>query len=182
MNDPQIRELLRPYLAAKHPGALVIDEYAPMAMQCRPDLAVFTVGGFHAYEIKSGVDTTKRLATQVADYRTLFARVTVVVEKCHLHAALTVSPYVGVLLVEGGELAEYAPAQPVGKPDVLQALWVNELPALCRHHGLKGYSRLGSWGQLALIRERLTYEQCEAFVIEALRKRYTRSARLSPVT
>lgn len=85
MHDITIRRELKTRLAAQHQdtGTLVIDELGICRGEARVDVALIN-GTFSAFEIKSAVDTLRRLTTQVASYGRVFDYVTAVVATKHL--------------------------------------------------------------------------------------------------
>lgn len=137
MKGPELRALLhrdRLPLLKSAPGCRVVDEVGiPGGVA-----DVFVCNGeLWGYEIKGETDSTRRLASQVGAYNTVFQRITVVTTPKHLFRVVRLVPHWwGLTVVDGGELLdvrrpleshEWQPAE------VLGMLWKPELDALMQH-------------------------------------------------
>lgn len=174
MTDPEIRTILYPWWLAQHPDSLLVSEYGGLS-EARADVAAFSEDGFHAYEIKSDHDTLRRLPGQLAAYATLFHQVTIISGPRYLAKVEALAPaWMGLVLVDGqGQVQlERPPGINPTPPLTAQALWITEAQALCRIHGLRGYSRLTSWTLPAFLHERLPAAVIDAWVLTCIRHRY----------
>jgi hypothetical protein len=91
-NDNIIRKAFLKFLGKKHNNdkkIRIIQEFS--ISDARIDIAVFN-GIMHGYEIKSDVDTLKRLPQQINAYNSIFDRITLVVGKTHLYEAIKLVP------------------------------------------------------------------------------------------
>lgn len=93
INDPQIRDLLLPFVLNEHGTSetILIEEFALYGGTNRADLAALN-GVSHGYEIKSEKDTLTRLPQQVDAYNAVFERATLVSSIRHLSSAITQIP------------------------------------------------------------------------------------------
>src|ERR1700752_2733932 len=89
-SDADIRSALRSWLLAEDGSkgdTVVIDELGICCGVVRIDLAVVN-GTLHGYEIKSDIDSLRRLALQIELYSKVLDRATLVVGQRHLDEAL----------------------------------------------------------------------------------------------
>jgi hypothetical protein len=92
--DQDIRNSLRAFVLQEHTAvsdALLLEEFSLYGGEIRADLAVLN-GCSHAYEIKSGRDTLKRLPHQIKAYSDIFERATLVTTPCHMASARSIVP------------------------------------------------------------------------------------------
>jgi len=93
-NDVVIRKALKNRLENEHSGdkrLRIVDELGVHHGIARVDLAVVN-GIMHGYEIKSDLDTLKRLPEQMNVFNSVFDKMTLVVGKNHLHEAIKIIP------------------------------------------------------------------------------------------
>ncbi len=93
-NDKIIRAALIADLKQLHTGGeklRIVEEFCVEHGAIRIDIAVVN-GLMHGYEIKSDRDTLLRLPEQMHAYNAVFDRVTLVVGKQHLYAAINIVP------------------------------------------------------------------------------------------
>ena len=147
MNDRDIRavlkaELMRRY--AKDDNTLVLDELGIRHGAARIDLVVIN-HQLHGYEIKSDLDSLKRLPDQIKAYSSIMDRVTLVVGYRHAYDALRMVPeWWGVRLAEIKEqsgivlLSDARPARDnpeVDLNEVVALLWRGEALAILEEMG-----------------------------------------------
>ena len=105
MNDYQIRAALHRRRLSRHhrdPHTLVLDELGLQHGKCRADIALVN-GHLVGIEIKSDVDSLYRLSTQVESYNAVFDRISLVLTRCHLEAAVPLVPeWWGLVLAKKG--------------------------------------------------------------------------------
>lgn len=101
-NDAAIRNILKEQLISKHSKdktVRIIEELGVNHGSSRVDIAVVN-GILHGYEIKSDLDTLKRLPLQIDAYNSVFDEITVVVGENHIQAAIDLIPdWWGISLV-----------------------------------------------------------------------------------
>jgi hypothetical protein len=86
-NDNIIRKDFLKFLNKKHKDdkkIRILQEFS--ISDARIDIAVFN-GIMHGYEIKSDVDTLKRLPQQIKAYDSIFDKITLIVGKAHCTVA-----------------------------------------------------------------------------------------------
>jgi hypothetical protein len=91
-NDNIIRKDFLKFLNKKHKDdkkIRILQEFS--ISDARIDIAVFN-GIMHGYEIKSDVDTLKRLPQQIKAYDSIFDKITLIVGKAHLYEAIKLIP------------------------------------------------------------------------------------------
>jgi len=103
MNDQDIRTVLKEELTrkyAKDNDTIVLDEFGIKHGTTRIDLVVVN-HQLHGYEIKSDLDSLRRLPDQIRSYGSVMDRVTLVVGYRHAYDALIMVPeWWGVRLAE----------------------------------------------------------------------------------
>lgn len=153
--DADIRPALTAWVRARDPHARILEEVGVLHGDVRVDLAAFSPRRLHGYEVKSDVDSARRLARQVAAYSKVLDRCTLVVgEKLGRawRGASTVPPWWGILLagrlegrVEIVELRSATPNPEVEPLALAQLLWRDEALRLLRQvgagRGLSGVPR-----------------------------------------
>lgn len=147
MNDWNIRtvlkkELMRRY--AKEEDTLVLDELGLRHGAARIDLVVVN-HQLHGYEIKSDLDSLRRLPDQIKAYNSVMDRVTLVVGYRHAYDALRMVPeWWGVRLAETKKrsgtvvLSNARPPRDNPRVDlnaVVALLWRNEALAILEEMG-----------------------------------------------
>ena len=147
LNDPDVRELLLPFIRQEHAESsniLLVEEFAIYGGANRADIAAFN-GTSHGYEIKSDRDTLDRLPSQVDAYGAIFERATLVSGPRHLDCARDIVPkWWGIVEVQsgndgGGLLYRIREAQPNPAPcavSIASLLWRPELLELLSKLGL----------------------------------------------
>jgi len=93
-NDASIRVVLRKNLKDSYrndPGTVIFEELGVAHGAARVDIAVVN-GIMHGYEVKSDLDTLRRLPEQMNKYNSVFDQVTLVVGQTHLHEAMKLVP------------------------------------------------------------------------------------------
>jgi len=149
MNDPQIRKAFHETILLKHhnqPTTLVIDELGLEHGRCRADIAVVN-GHLIGYEIKSDVDSLKRLSSQINVYNAVFDNSSLILTERHLDEALRIVPdWWGIIVVK--EVAENSlkfkhlrsPHQNanINNYSVAQLLWREEAQEVLMSLGIRG--------------------------------------------
>ncbi|MDE2662698.1 MAG: sce7726 family protein [Gemmatimonadota bacterium] len=186
--DAEVRSELRKYLQGEtspYRNMVLIEELGLCQGLARIDL--LTVSGvLHGYEIKSSRDRLTRLASQAATYNRVLDRVTLVVCRRHVEAALQLVPtWWGVLLAHGSaEAVSLSQIRPAGKnPDqdpraLVELLWRDEALELLAHHnaaaGVRSKPRPAVWDRVCEVLEPTEIQS-------AVRSRLkTRRARATP--
>jgi hypothetical protein len=90
-SDRLIRVDFRACLEEKYSSSIIIEELGITHGAARIDLAVLG-GEIHGYELKSDIDTLDRLPEQMRIYNSVLDKVTLVVGKKHLLAAIKIIP------------------------------------------------------------------------------------------
>lgn len=179
--DPEIRMSLHRKLNADgNDFNGILNEFTVMRGDQRVDVAVIG-DDFHGYEIKSDVDSLKRLPDQAKYFSYCFHRMTLVVGPVLLVGALKLIPdWWGVLLaqrnVEGVvELTELRPAMANPKVNyrwVTRLLWRDELIAILRRLGkYRGASKLKHAKMAEHLRAQVTEPELVQLVSETLLSR-----------
>lgn len=100
-SDKLVREKLTKTLLEQHDTLGVIQELEVARGRARADVVRLSGGDIHAYEIKSDLDTLRRLPRQVRHYNQVFSTVTLVVGVDHVVEALYLIPdWWGVIVAE----------------------------------------------------------------------------------
>jgi hypothetical protein len=93
-NDKLIRVALKKELHQAHknePDTRIIEEMGVTHGAARVDMAVLS-GMIHGYELKSDLDTLRRLPEQMKAYNSVFDQITLVVGKQHIQEAIYATP------------------------------------------------------------------------------------------
>lgn len=93
-NDASIRVVLRGNLKDRYRNdseTAIFEELGVAHGAARVDIAVIN-GIMHGYEVKSDLDTLRRLPEQMNKYNSVFDQVTLVVGQTHLHEAIKLVP------------------------------------------------------------------------------------------
>jgi hypothetical protein len=180
MRDADVRTQLLKSLREQcpnNPPTRIIQELGVSQGSARIDLAVVN-GRLDGFEIKSERDTLERLPEQVRLYSKVFDRLTLVVGRSHLNAAVAIIPeWWGIVAADpasdGPDLIEVRPGTQNPELDPLalvELLWRDEALAVLEQmgvaQGLRSKPRAVIWRRLAsllplddlrsLVRERLT--------------------------
>lgn len=149
MNDPQIRASFHQKCLRKHhcdSATLVVNELGLQHGRCRADVAVIN-GHLIGYEIKSDVDSLRRLNGQIDSYNAVFDRASAVVATSHISEAVSMLPeWWGVISVsEGQRGAVYFKTIRHAKKNthvddyaIAQLLWRNEAQDILIDLGVHG--------------------------------------------
>ena len=183
MREPEIRHALLGYLKAHQRGSssyLAVDELNVCNGLSRVDLALVRDDTLAGYEIKSRVDSLKRLEGQLSDYTLVFDHLTIVTGVNHLTGVLgNIPTWCGVLLASHSrgavDIELFRQSQNNPHRDsyaIAQFLWRNEaLDVLTRHKVVKGVKSKPKpilWKRLA---ESLCLETLASEVRKALKQR-----------
>ncbi len=149
MKDLKIRTSFHQKCLRKHhcnSSTLVVDELGLQHGKCRADIAVIN-GHLIGYEIKSDVDSLRRLNDQIDSYNAVFDRVSAVVAECHLSEAVAMLPeWWGVISVLEGQrgamhfktIRRSKQNTHVDNYAVAQLLWRNEAQDILINLGIRG--------------------------------------------
>jgi len=100
LKDSDIRPHLLNFIKEEHPNAFIKPEFNISDGFVRSDIGVIS-DELHGYEIKSDVDTLRRLITQEICYSNVFSTATLVTTKKHLEKSLEIIPkWWRVLLID----------------------------------------------------------------------------------
>lgn len=100
-SDKLVREKLIKALLEQHDTLGVIQELEVARGRARADVVRLSGSDIHAYEIKSDLDTLRRLPRQIRHYNEVFSTVTLVVGVDHVIEALYLIPdWWGVIVAE----------------------------------------------------------------------------------
>lgn len=180
MRDGDIRQALRAHLASEHaadPSTRFIDELDICGL-ARVDVAVVN-GTLAGYELKSDVDTLRRLPHQVRTYSQVMDLLTLVVgEKHHDEAIELVPSWWGVILVRPKPIPTLELLrEPQWNSDVValslaQLLWRDEVLAVLAARGIdrgvRSKPRRVLWNRLA---DEIPLDQMRMVVRECLKGR-----------
>lgn len=152
--EPQIRAALKHRLVETlGPDTALIDELGIKHGKYRVDVCALT-DRLHGFEIKSDQDTLARLPAQAKHFSLVFHRMTLVIGPGLLSAALALVPaWWGIMLVTQDETGEprfsvLREGEDNPKPNyrwVVRLLWRDELTAILKANGVRGYSKLKYW-------------------------------------
>ena len=182
--DRAIRKALKPRLIAEqtHADTVLFEELGLCRGLVRADIAVVN-GSLHGYEIKSDLDSLRRLRNQVDVYSKVLDYATLVVGDRLLGEAVKVIPESwGVLHAHlGADDLEFKTIRNAGQnPDrdpraLAELLWFEEAIALLQKfdalRGVRGKPRRILWDRIS---ERVRIEDVAAAVRDALKSRAIR--------
>ncbi len=189
VRDVDIRRSLRAAIQQQHrddPDTKIVDELGLRQGQVRVDVAVVN-GTFKGYEIKSSVDTLRRLPLQVEIYSQVLDFATIVLSQCHRGDAVEMVPawWEVIVAVEQSDGLGPARLEPyragVANPSVnrralAELLWHNEAMELLRSkqatRGLSRQPRSYAWDR---IDEVCTLDEVRDAVRERIKGRAERS-------
>ena len=149
MNDPDIRNAFhRSVLRKEHnqSDTLVVDELGLEHGKCRADIAVIN-GHLIGYEIKSDVDSLKRLDSQITAYNGIFDNLSLILTDCHRDEAMQILPnWWGVILAKSSkynrvnfEYLKLPRLNPkINNNAVAQLLWREEAQEVLFNLGVRG--------------------------------------------
>jgi hypothetical protein len=148
MNEEIIKKAFHKKHLSRHhkaPSTIVIDELGLHHGRYRADIAVVN-GNLVGYEIKSDVDSLRRLDKQVSGYNSVFDRVHLIATNKHLPEARAIIPkWWGIILVTEGPRGgiKFTRIQQARKNPVVddyavaKLLWRNEAVQILIEHGLE---------------------------------------------
>jgi hypothetical protein len=183
--EARIRHSLRRALLDAGQSWLTVEEFWLPRSNVRAD--VVTVGAeLHAYEIKSSVDTLKRLPRQVEAYGQLFDRCTAVLADPHVDAAIAILPDVwGVLQATSGKcgMTLHSIRTSRANPDVdqellVRLLWREEAHAALVELGHPVDARSSRASLWRALLEATDLEGLRRLVRDTIRRRNPGSARI----
>jgi hypothetical protein len=94
MNDRELRAAVKRTVLSRYaarPGTLVFEELGLSHGSGRIDLAVVN-GTIHGFELKSDLDNLNRLPQQIQIYNSVLDKVTLIVGRRHVDAAVALVP------------------------------------------------------------------------------------------
>lgn len=162
LKDYDLRRLLRRRLKKANGDGVAIVEELNLPGDVRADVA--RAGSLlHGYELKSGLDTMKRLPRQADAYATVFDRCTVVTVDWHLDVVEEMLPdFWGLIVMRPGRyddvLVEVRRARAHDRQcaaALLQLLTYEELLTALRHRSLSPADLRGTKARLATVLDRL---------------------------
>ena len=164
-SDASIRAILKEDLKSSYrddPGTKIFEELGVAHGAARVDIAVVN-GIMHGYEVKSDLDTLRRLPKQMSKYNSVFDKITIVVGKSHLYDAIKIVPdWWGIKIAKISNFdsevsfsnireAEKNPNQ--DNVAVAEFLWrreaLNILEEIGQAHGVRSKSRKAIYERLA---------------------------------
>ncbi|AJD93643.1 hypothetical protein JMA_43260 (plasmid) [Jeotgalibacillus malaysiensis] len=189
INDKDIRLELKEIIQDE--DTLIVEELAIPKRICLADVVMLDKTRSHAmhgFEIKSEIDTLKRLPMQVEYYSRVFQYCTLIVAEKHEEKALAMIPdWWGVVVVvntgfdefgeDSGDFVLLETRQPMKNPverqpyALLQLLWRSELLNLIDRHQLDVDKKLKKRPLRERIAKQLTSEMLEEEVIAFLLER-----------
>lgn len=185
LGDSDIRPALWERLRrehSRHADTILINELGLCRGRVRVDMAAVN-GQLHGYEIKSDLDSLRRLATQVRLYSMVLDRVTLVVGDRYLTDAFSILPaWWGVVNVRRANtrIRFKTVRRALNNPDrdpaaLVELLWLDETVALLEERnaarGVRGKPRRVAWERACEI---LTLEEIAAAVRSRLKARARR--------
>ena len=174
-----------PEMPSKIQGQSLLTSLAVGSDAARIDLAVLS-NSFHGYEIKSEVDSLRRLPRQIEAYSSVVDYATIVVAPKHSAAALDAVPsWWGVITVfprPNGEIS-FDTARPggmnpaVNARSLAQLMWRDQALRLLESRGhARGWRGKEKWRILDRICEVLSPDEIRSQVLESLREKVSRQA------
>lgn len=153
LRDADIRPALTAWVRGRDAHARILEEVGLLHGDVRVDLAAFSPRRLHGYEVKSDVDSVRRLVRQVAAYSKVLDRCTLVAGvEMAARAGPLVPTWWGLVVVhrrEAGleldEIRRSTPNDAVEPLALAQLLWRDEALRLLRNvgaaQGLSGAAR-----------------------------------------
>lgn len=182
MKDSDIRQVVLSDLGRQYesdPDTVIIEELGLCQGEARVDIAVVN-GSIHGFEIKSDLDTLKRLPGQAVIYSRSLDSVTLVVGSKHFDEALKVVPkWWGIVEAKKSKrnigLYEIRANQknPSLDPEaIIQLIWRNEALEVLRKRSLhRGYVSKTKWVLWERIIEKLSLNELREEVRSILKSR-----------
>jgi hypothetical protein len=187
MSDRLIRIALHNFVAhhmGEDPSATIVDELSVGSDSARIDLAVLS-NSFHGYEIKSELDSLRRLSRQIEAYSNVLDFATLVVTPKHLAAALQALPAwweVVTALPSPERGIAFEVARPgymnptVNLRSLAQLMWRDQALRLLESKGYAGWRSKEKWRMLDRICEVLPSDEIKKLVRESVKERGARRA------
>lgn len=182
MNDLQIRNVIKGQELKRYindPHTRVIDEFGICQGESIVDIAVVN-GSMHGYEIKSDIDTLRRLPKQVENYSKVFDFVSIVTSKKYADIIASYIPeWWGIVEVNGSKskalvIKKRLPLQNalVDVHSLVQLLWKDELVGLIDKHQLgKAKKYKPKYEIWAYIAERVNEDELKSYIRQCLKAR-----------
>lgn len=180
LNDMKVRSLLLKELKKEYGNrddTRIINEMGLDFGASRVDVVVIN-GIMHGYEIKSDLDTLKRLPRQMEYYNKAFERMTIVVTRKYLVDVKQIVPkWWGIKVVSANQtrLITVRKGSKVATQDpeiVIKLLWKKELEGLIDYLGLsKSLKSMRKKQLLSLLREEAEFHVIRKYVYDTLKSR-----------
>lgn len=178
LRDPDIRAPLLAAIAAR--GSISVTEFT--VHEARADVVEITDKDLIAYEIKSDVDTNKRLEKQSNEYDRVCTFMYLVTTPKKLPKMMPlIPPWWGIILAyeetSGVVLREYRDARPNltwNLLDALQLLWQEELTAVLKRYTLPLRADKPRRVRAKRVASSLGEAEAKTAWLQALRERYER--------
>jgi hypothetical protein len=181
LRDIDVRVPLRTMIRREFDDdSVFLEEMVVPMRDTRIDLAVVN-GSFHGFEIKSDVDTLRRLPLQRDSYNALFDQITLVVVSRHVKKALTIIPeWWGVAIANrldrhvDIEWSRLPSENPSTNPDtVVRLLWRDEVERIILDVGLcSTTSKYYVYELTSLLTANVSADFLRSAVRSALKRRY----------
>jgi hypothetical protein len=181
LRDIDVRVPLRTMIRREFDDdSVFLEEMVVPTRDTRIDLAVVN-GSFHGFEIKSDVDTLRRLPSQRDSYNALFDQITLVVASRHVKRALAIIPeWWGVAIANrldrhvDIEWSRLPSENPSTNPDtVVRLLWRNEVERIILDVGLcSTTSKYYVYELISLLTANVSPDFLRSAVRSALKARY----------
>jgi hypothetical protein len=183
MRDQTIRQLLRRTELSKYindPHSKVVEELELPVAGARVDIAVIN-GCMHGFEIKSAVDTLKRLPSQLDAYSKVFDFLSIITEAKHYKKVLSFLPsWVGLYVCEeinGQESIKeiQAPQRNTAKNGFFLAklLWRDEIMSILGELSIPHKKKDRNWIQCETLANNVNIEVLSELVRQKLKSRPT---------
>ncbi|WP_046179243.1 sce7726 family protein [Domibacillus tundrae] len=180
LNDLKVRALLTNELISIYgdcEDTRIINELGLDFGAARVDIAVVN-GIMHGYEIKSDLDTLKRLPRQMEYYNRAFERMTIVVSRKYLLEVKTLVPEwwgIKIISADQSRLVNVRKGRRVSFQDpeiIIKLLWKKELEGLIDHLGLpKSLKKMRKKQLLSFLQAEADFEVIKAYVYSTLKSR-----------
>jgi len=191
LSDAEIRPALRSRILDDYgdeQDSVLIEELGLCRGQVRVDMALVN-GHIHGFEIKSDLDSLKRLSGQAEIYNKIFDRMTMVAGERHMDGVLeSLPPWWGVLqVVQGASGIQFKPRRK-GRDNprrdsrtLVELLWLDDAMTLLEQRdaalGVRGKPRRVVWDKVCKC---YTLDEIAENVREHLKARATHQDLLQP--
>ncbi|MFP7478494.1 sce7726 family protein [Terribacillus saccharophilus] len=180
LNDLQVRKLLTNELFKVYGDCKetrIINELGLDFGAARVDVAVVN-GIMHGYEIKSDVDTLKRLPRQIEYYNRAFERMTIVSSRKYLSQVKTLVPEwwgIKIISADQSRLINVRKGRRVSYQDpeiIIKLLWKKELEGLIDYLGLpKSLKKMRKKQLLSFLQAEADFGVIKTYVYSTLKGR-----------